>query len=222
MASQNPVTRPLTLDTTLNNPIDPVLKVLLTKFSDHGFLEGFFRSITEATESVQANPTSYGESILSVLGRPLALTVFGINLELVTTPPSNSDNSSQWRAVGLTAQTAVTGYNFGLKLGDKDNVFDGLYDLFTAAPTVDKGVQINYNDFYTYHTPDILDDAITNDPSRPMPTDFTIAPFYPNPHASDYDQERMRNVKVFAGIIDPFTPISMTTSILPMKQSKLP
>ncbi|KAG8526105.1 uncharacterized protein KY384_000098 [Bacidia gigantensis] len=218
VASQNPMTRPFAVDTVLYNTIDPVLKGLLTKFADQGYLAGFFRSITETTETTQANPTSYAESMLRILGRPLALTVFGINLELAN-PMAEDRSTANQRQIGRIASDYLTSYNFGLKIGDKDNIYDGLYGLFTAAPSVDKGVLINYSDYYTYHTRSILDEPIPNGPSRSMPT---ISPFYPDPHATNFAQERMRNTRVFAGIIDPFTPISLTTSLLPMKQLKLP
>ena len=203
VAYSNPITRPFTVDQTLLNSLDPILQGLLARFADYGYLSGFFRSITETTESIQANPTSYAESILSVLGRPLAVTVFGINLELADPPKTNLSTIGS----NFAAAKDLTSYNFGLKIGDKDNVFDGLYGLFTAAPDLSNGVQVNFNDFYTYHTPDPSDPPIMNDPSRPMPTDFTISPFYPDPHSTNYPQARMQSMRVFAGILDPFTPL---------------
>ena len=218
MGYSNPVTRPFTVDQTLLNSLDPILQGLLAKFADHGYLSGFFRSITKTTESVQANPTSYAESILSVLGRPLAVTVFGINLELADPPKTNLSTVGS----NVAAAKDLTSYNFGLKIGDKDNVFDGLYGLFTAAADLSAGVQVNFNDFYTYHNPDSSDTLIVNDPSKPMPTDFTISPFYPDAHSANFPQARMQSMKVFAGIIDPFTAVNCYTSLLPIQQMRLP
>ena len=123
--------------------LDPVLKSFLNCFSDPGYLAGFFRSVTETTESIQANPSSYAESMLSILGRPLALTVFGVNLELADPPKTN------WSTVtpNTAASGSVTDYSFNVKIGDKDNVFDGLYGFFTAAPDVTKGVSVDWSSF---------------------------------------------------------------------------
>ena len=156
--------------------------------------------------------------MLSILGRPLAVTAFGINLELADPPKANLST------IGNTVAAAkdLTSYNFNLKIGDKDNVFDGLYGLFTAAPDLSNGIQINFQDFYTYHPPDPSDDPIVNDPSRSMPTDFKISPFYPDPHSSNFSQARMGSMEVFAGIIDPFSPLNCYTALLPIQQLKLP
>ena len=55
--------------------------------------------------------------MLSVLGRPLALTTFGVNLELADPPLKN-----QSTAANTFSPKDLTSYNVGLKIGDKDNV----------------------------------------------------------------------------------------------------
>ncbi|MCJ1404015.1 hypothetical protein MMC11_007239 [Xylographa trunciseda] len=218
VANQNPITRPFTADSTLSNSLDPVLKAFLARFSDNGYLAGIFRSITQTTDAIQANPSSYSESMLSVLGRPLALTVFGVNLELADPAKVNQSTVGS----NQVQPAALTDYSFGLKIGDKDNIFDGLFGYFMAAPDVSKGVEINWSQFYTYHEPDPTEVQITGDPSRKMPTDTTISPFYPDPHAADFAQERMQKIRVFAAIVDPFTAVNCYTALLPVRQMKLP
>lgn len=222
VANQNPRTRPFPVDSSVTgrSDFDPLLRSLLGRFDDPGYIAGLFRAITSTTEAIQANPSSYAESMLSVIGRPLALTTFGMNMELADPPLTNQSTIGK-----LPPPKDLTSYNFGLKIGDKDNVFDGLYGYFTAAPDVSNGVQVNWNDFYTYHMPSDDEPKIAKDPARPMPTDTTITPFYPDPHAptSDaYELSRLQNMEVFVGLIDPFTAVNCYTALLPIKQLKLP
>ncbi|KAG8525204.1 uncharacterized protein KY384_008848 [Bacidia gigantensis] len=144
--SKYPLKRPFAEDQTLLNSLDPVLKSFMTQFVRPGYLQGVFRTLTEVTEAIQATPSSYADSMLSVLGRPLALTTFGINLELAESPLKNKST-----VANKVSPKDLTSYNFGLKIGDKDNVYDGLYGYFTTAPDLKNGVDVNWNDFYTYH-----------------------------------------------------------------------
>lgn len=78
--SDKPTARPFG-DVTPSD-IDPILAQMLYNFSQGKYLDGFWRTLSKAIATMQASPSEYGESMLSILGRPLALTTFGISLEL--------------------------------------------------------------------------------------------------------------------------------------------
>ena len=211
-----PIVRPFAGDDVLLGELDPFMASIIKQFMYSGYLAGLFRTLLTTMQAVQANPSSYGESLLSTLGRPLALTTFGVSLELAD-PPLQSQCTLPSRA----SIDNLLSYKFGIKIGDKDNVFDGLYGYFPASQTG----TVDLSSFYSYHAPSgTVDKPIPNDPSKPMPTDLLMAPFYAEATLDPaiYAQTQHQAAHIFAGLIDPFTPTHVYSALLPIKQLKLP
>ena len=196
--------------------LDPLLASFLSQFNNGKYLFGLFRSITKTIETIQASPSFYSDNMLSIIGRPLALTFFGISLELADPPRQNL-------CTGITAPTDdLLSYNFPFKLGDADNIFDGLYGIFGA-----NGTTIDYSTFYTYQPPNLTTEpSLQADPSTPITSHhpFSFSPFYASPYYGPISVSRTRaaTLQIFPALIDPFTAVHAYTALLPIKALSLP
>lgn len=219
MTSQDTSVRSFPSVQALYDTLDPLLSSFLARFSHPGYLAGFFCSIREAIESIQANPFSYAESILSILGGPLALTVFGLNFELANRTKTNLSTDPP----NTAPSASILAYDFNVKIGDKDNIFDGLYGFFTTSPDETKGVSFNRNRFYAHHEPpNSIEGVNPNEPYTPIdPSATTVRPFYADPHSTSYTSARTANQRAFAGIVDPFVAVNAYNAILPIRQLRL-
>ncbi|KAI9749955.1 MAG: 40S ribosomal protein S28, partial [Chaenotheca gracillima] len=216
IATNKPISRPFPPDDSIASQSSPFLKDLMLKFSDPAYLSGFFQTISATVESVQAAPTSYAGSMLSVIGRPLALVRFGVSLQLADPPLVNQCTVAPQAQV---SEVSITDYQFKAKLGDMDNVFDGLFGYFDLA-SPNSSTEFDLTSFYSYFSPP--KPISQTDPSRLLSSDLTLRPFYPDPHAMDYMSEINGNLQVFAGIVDPFTAVHVYTALLPIRQLQLP
>lgn len=212
------ITRPFAADETLSSSLDPILKKFMTQCAEPGFVAGLFHCLSSTALSTLANPSSYAESMLSLLGRPVALTAFGISLELADPPLSNQCTTTP---TSVNQQKSLTDYDFGVKIGDKDNLYDGLYGYFNTSDDLSNGLDIDFSKFYTYH-PNPEAAPAKGHPGASMPTNLTFKPFYPDPHAADYAFERAKAQKPFIALIDPFVAVNIYTALLPIRQLKLP
>lgn len=108
----------------------------------------------------------------------------------------------------VTSQS-VLDYAFKVKIGDKDNVFDGIYGFWTQSTVT--GTDFDLSTFYSYHSD-------TN-----QPVDIQTTPFYADPTDGTGDVIAIANQKLtkFAALIDPFTSIHAYTALLPIKQLQL-
>ena len=140
-------TRPFAANDELAASLDPIMRGLMINFADPDYIADFFRTMTTASETIQANPSSYSESMLSVLGKPVAVTAFGVSLGLADPPMTNLSTNAPTNTSVTPAD--LLSYAFGLKVEDKDNVFNGTFSLFTAAKTItDSAVTlINWKSF---------------------------------------------------------------------------
>ncbi len=120
----------------------------------------------------------------------------------------------------MDQQKLLIDYDFGVKIGDKDNLYDGLYGYFNTSADLSKGLDIDFSKFYTYH-PDPETAPVEGHPRAPMPTNLTFKPFYADPHAPDYAIERTKAQKPFIALIDPFVAVNIYTAILSIRQLKL-
>ena len=197
---------PFAPNAQLSADLDPLLQTLLKNFTNSSYLVDLFENISTTVEAVQANPSHAAESMLSILGRPLALVTFGVSLELEGPPLSNDSTIKLSKPAQPT--DSVTGYDFAIKLGDRDNVFDGMYGFFTGQ----SNGSFDMDTFYSYHDPDPQ--------KQPQPT--TLKPFYIDPVADDYAVQRNLQYKTFAALVDPFTPLHCYTALLPIKQLVIP
>ena len=207
------VSLPFPPNAQLGAGLDPLLQQLLSMFTDTAYLINLFQNISTTIEAVQANPTHFAESMLSILGRPLALVTFGVSLELEGPPLTNQSTIHITKPPQPT--DSILGYDFALKIGDKDNVFDGLYGYFPAIPDSTMGA-FDLSTFYSYHDPDTA-----KNPSLTSLKPFYIDPLTVNSTAT-YTAQRASQYKLYAALIDPFTPLHLYTALLPIKQLQIP
>lgn len=204
-------THPFAADTTAAADVDPLMAQLMQRFDQSPkSLTSMFQSINTTVQAVQANPSHYAESMLSILGRPLALTTFGFNIELESPPLTDQSTFKTSR----TATPSVTDYNFSIKIGDGDNVFDGLYGLFKEYTKPPKSnTYFMLDQFYSYHSSD----------SGLQPPIVTTKPIWPTPSSiPNYTEFVDMNTTIFAALVDPFTPVHIYSALLPIKQLQLP
>ncbi len=208
--------RPFAADDSTSKDVDPLMQQLLGNFdASPAYLLSTFQSISTTVQAVQANPSHYAESMLSILGRPLALTTFGVSLELASPPYTDQSTFKSARdGQPSSDMTNILDYSFSMKIGDGDNVFDGLYGLFPKIVSENPGpVEFNMSTFYSYHA---------KDPHQPPIIQCT--PFYPSPsaHQSSYTGFIDSQLQVFAALVDPFTAVHFYSALLPIKQLRIP
>ena len=185
--------------------LDTFMVQLLARFEKEGYLYRFFQNITRTIEATQASPSQYAESMLSILGKPLALTTFGFSMQLALPALTNQSTVPTTATPSLGS---VLDYTFPVKLGDKDNVFDGLFGTFSP-----KGDSFDFDNFKCYHDPD---------PAN-QPALSGVRPFYIDPSTEpDYVAAMGTKYSLFAAIVDPFTPIHVYSALLPIQQLQIP
>ena len=213
-------TKPFETDLSNGGSTDPFLTRLMYRFTDKSYLSEMYQSLSSTVASVQASPAEYAESMLSILGRPVALVSFGLSLELADPPLQNKCTSAP-SSPTIDANNSVANYSFPVKIGDKDNVFDGLYGYFQQPSWAQKNsIAPNCDKFYTYHPASGAPTVTT----AISPTDIALTPFYADPSDTNKTltaQRRMRTT-IFSGIIDPFTPVHIYSALLPIKTLTLP
>lgn len=113
----------------LPDTISWTLSTLMKKLSNALFLEGLFDTLCAAGESFKHPPNSYAESMMSVLGRPLAIVQMGFSLEVANAPLKNQSTIAPLDPE--LDKSDITSYNFSMELGDRDNTLDGLVRYFS-------------------------------------------------------------------------------------------
>ena len=101
-------------------------------------------------------------------------------------------------------------YSFSLKIGDRDNVFDGLYGLFAESRKT-KGT-FDLDHFLSYYDAD----------QGKQPPFTNGNPFWIDSNGStDVDSQYQSQSKAFLGLVDPFTAIHVYSALLPIQHLKL-
>ena len=215
-------TRPFTSNTTMPSGVaqDDLLSQLLKQLTDTGYLINLFNVLTNCVANIEASPSHYAESMLSTLGRPIALVTFGVSMQLQDRPRKNLStivpSDSGVRTLSLTQD-----YTFQWKLGDKDNVFDGLYGYFPnqQGGASNRPPSYDFSKFYSYHD--------TANPAR-QPPYFSVTPFWtdasnltPNGQGMSPWMQAGQKYRCFAGLVDPFVPVHIYTALLPVKLLQL-
>ena len=197
--------RPFPADVNVGQSLNYLLLELLEQFGKDGWLLRFFQNITRTIDATQSSPSHYAESTLSVLGRPLALVTFGFSLELAQPPLANQSTIPTTSSQG---HQSVLNYAFPTKVGDKDNVFDGLIGFFGGD-----WASFDLSTFLSYHDPD---------PAK-QPGLLYHTPFYVDPSKrADYLDATDSYLNPLAAIVDPFTPVHVYSALLPIKQLAIP
>ena len=127
-------------------------------------------------------------------------------------PPLTNQSTVPTSAAG--PYDSITDYSFPIKLGDKDNVFDGLVGVFRPKEV---GGGFDFSKFQCYHDP-----SPNNQPQLQY-----IQPFYIDPRTAqndyiDYIDAVESKFSRLAAIVDPFTPIHVYSALLPIQQLTIP
>ncbi|MCJ1434525.1 hypothetical protein MMC27_003894 [Xylographa pallens] len=232
---------------TSQTQLDDLILQLTHPKNGEKYLKAFIQMINNAVPNSATAPAAYSQFINAIIGKPLALANMGVSLELACDAKTSQStltgqkNLPQPYALleqSVGAQTRQ--YSFPFKLGDHDRVHDGLIGYFKAYddPGQHAGKELDTSKFYTsYVDPDgVIVYPISNSGGYKFPT---LSSFWLDPPAYQ-DQEppgdhyigtakryedAMNNHlvdNVYGCIMDPFLPVNIYTSILPVKPLTLP
>lgn len=206
------------------------LDLLIAKLGDRTYLQAFIDMINKALANAPAAPNAYAEFLNSVVGKPLALVNMGWSLELEVDAYENQStwntkDPELWLIPDESGQTQHNLYNFHVKLGDKDRVYDGLVGYFNTAEKPVPGNELDLDNLYTYFDSDAK--PVDKNPLRIIDkTDYpTFQPFWVRPDSTPPEQiitTRNKNLSAFGAIVDPFTPVHGYSSFLPTETLTLP
>ena len=187
------------------------------------YLRSFWDMITQAVESMPYAPADYGSYASSIVGKPLALVNVGFSLELAT-PPLVSQTTLP--PSSATDQADLLSYKFPIKIGDADRPFDGVLGYFETDNTTTGTT--DWMKLYTYFPatsssgpPQTGDPRVLIQPS----TFPTLSPFFVDPDGSlngTYSVALAQKLQIKTMLIDPYTPLHVYSSILPIKNFQLP
>lgn len=220
VVSEKLTTRPFASNTAIPSPdpgslLSELLPQLLQQLANQTYLVNLFNVLTNCVSSIEASPSHYAESMLSILGRPIALVTFGVSMQLRDRPRGNLSTINPKQGLDVTQD-----YSLKYKLGDKDNIFDGLYGYFPGPQNTVEESAYDFSTFYSYHD--------TTNPANQPPL-YSVSPFWTDGSNSIQDsrqfdpwQQAGLKYQCFAGLIDPFTPVHVYTAMLPTKLLKLP
>ncbi|KAK6499506.1 hypothetical protein TWF506_004136 [Arthrobotrys conoides] len=220
--------------------LDRLIDELLSE--DQIYLLSFVDMITDALDRTTVPPTSYGQFVNALVGRPLALVNMGWSLELAAAPKktqstlNNQKNlSNPWGLLPDPQNLKV--YSFPVKFGDKGRANDGLvgyfnsFDQFTRRPEDD----LQLKKIYTYFQKNPPEDPnkkspikIINNENYPhfkcwwLDLNDKNAGFLDKDGHLEFERQKNKKLQVYGAIIDPFLPVTAYTSLLPVQSLKLP
>ncbi|KAF3906785.1 hypothetical protein AA313_de0207401 [Arthrobotrys entomopaga] len=228
---------------------DLILK-LIDPENGEKYLKAFIDMINSAVSNSTAAPSAYNQFINALIGKPLALANIGVSLELAADAKVSQTqlNSQQglfqpYALLEEDVKPQMKQYTFPFKLGDKSRPHDGLVGYFRAFddPRKYPGKELDTSKFYTsYADPDgtiVFPISNTDGNNYPTLSSFWLDPteYEDEPSATDPDSgyigtaTRYENAKnnqlvdnVFGCVMDPFLPVNVYTSILPVKPLTLP
>lgn len=217
-----PKTPPLGLTPTSTNQ----LQCLAQELGNPEYLKAFIAMIYEATRNGTSAPTAYSQFVSSLVGKPFALANMGWSLELAVDAYTNQATlDSNTPEPGLK-----TDYEFQIKFGDQDQVYDGLAGYFNVDVAKHK---LDFTKFYTYQRNSTDSPPADNSPLQIIgPTNYPkfcahwVSPENPDGNTlkspADIDKERNAELRVFGAILDPFTAVHAYSSFLPTTALQLP
>lgn len=203
---------------------------LIKKLEDQIYLQAFVDMINEASRNGPAAPSAYAQFLGSVVGKPLALANMGWSLELAINVLENQSKLGE-----MGPKKPLTEYEFPVRFGDKDRVYDGLVGYFNLTdedkrdPEDPKG-ELDLRWIYTYSKQLPSPGSplkIISKKNYPCFTPFWINPNDPNiPQGIDIADNitaaSIGKMKVFGALIDPFTPLHGYSGFLPTQPLTLP
>lgn len=211
----------------------PQLDKLITRLRDEKYLRAFIRTINASLAAVPHTPNQYSQFLSAVVGRPLALANFGFSLELATPPAKSQSSTSRFPQ---PARPKLLDYEFPVKIGDKDRLYDGLVGYFNPQPGAMAGKraagdELDLSELLTYY--DV--DADTNTTAITPANYPRISPYHLSAQTLDLpaDPDPKTRVKALArphwqqlrmvgALFDPFSKVHLYSGILPIASLQLP
>jgi hypothetical protein len=204
--------------------------------SDAKYLNAFAGMIVASLNYFPAAPNAYAEYMNALVGHPLALVNMGWSLELAQDAyATESKLEGASPSMYLLPDGANKVYQFPMKLGDRDRVYDGMVAYFDTSENLSPGDELNLDTFYTYYDGRISNDTgttISEDPLCIIGAENYHYPevqaFWANPanytetQAADLYTFQNQQLQVFGALINPFTPVQVYTSFLPIQPIELP
>ena len=204
--------------------VPPQLGELVKRLRNVGYLQEFFDIMVGALDATMFTPNQYAGYLPAIIGKPFALVNAGWSLQLSHPPDVNHSTSVPSSA---PPEAPIDSYNFQIKLGDKDQTFDGLLGYFKAnSPT-----NIDLDNFYTYYPRAgnaksmtiIIEEknypifrAFYNDPLKNIDGEVSLK----SPEEIDLDYNQ--RLQTFAMLLDPFTLVHAYAGFLPVTTLHLP
>ena len=199
--------------------------------------------ITHFLDNVRHTPSDYADHPASIVGRPLAFVTTGWSPQLAMPPMENQCAVSNTGDPPINSLSSVLDYEFALKIGDCNNIQDGVVGIFAenVNSTASKRIGLNVQDkdqdgspfdFGYIHT-QFGSQSAESPPSNPPNASALyqtsklpqLRPFFVDPaerSPQEFEVMLHSQFKVFATLIDPFCTINGFTGILPPIQLQLP
>lgn len=220
--------------------LDSLLAAFTAKDTGPAYLTQFFEMIELALGNPSPPPSMFASYLQSVVGRPFALTTFGISLELALDEyVTQAVETSDLPPYTLLSPTDASQkqYKFPVKLGDAERPYDGLVGYWNTALT--STGETDFSNLYTYFAPRPAEtptspSTIEIAPQNlPVISSFFASPDTPGtktPGSKTYTPQpvetimatRLANYSVFSAIMDPFVAIHAYSGILPVGSLQLP
>jgi len=214
---------------------------LVAELQNKGYLEAFITMIQQALDCTAPVPWTYSSSLVSSIGRPLALVHTGWSIELAVDALVNQSSLNPYQPdllLNSGPENMTRGYSFPLKLGDGERSYDGLMGYFRMEPGLPfppfglggGEEKVHFDTIYTYFP---ADPSTPGNPTKAIGdgTYDSLYPFYippddPQTYAAVPPEilVRRRNSRMttYAVLMDPFVAVHSYTGILPSYPLRLP
>ena len=235
LASTNDV---VTVDSDSSSELVRFMNLLTTK---PAYLKHIWNMLIDANEHLHHAPSSYGDFLPAIIGRPVALITMGWSLELATQPMI--DQSAKRNAA--VKSESLLDYEFEVKIGDKYSLSDGLVALIPESSPEDETKNhlignFNFECLYTQYGHFKSPEGFAS-PAKPtdipesspltVPKEFCkLSPYFIDPakftsdaqSIDEFTQEHNRHMRIFAGMIDPFQSVHGYSGVLPVQSLRVP
>ncbi|KAI5811787.1 hypothetical protein DFH27DRAFT_474694 [Peziza echinospora] len=217
------------------------IDALIAKLDNADNLQEFIDMINGALRKAPPAPETYAQFLNSIVGKPLALVNVGWSLELAEPEYASEatvENQVPQPVCLLQHQTdeikpkLIPRYTFPFKLGDAERTYDGLVGYFDTLDKLDgKGNNLKLDKIHTYFESDKKSWTELVTPAKYpslqtyyhdlMRYDSGQQQWVPIP-TQTLTQQRLKEIKAFGVVMDPFTPVHAYSGILPNKELRLP
>ncbi|KAF3923151.1 hypothetical protein ABW20_dc0108265 [Dactylellina cionopaga] len=256
-----PFPPPTSSSTTVNTWQQTLLEQFAQLLTNKSYLQAVVWMLDGASKISPPAPSAYAEFLNSIIGRPIALVNMAWWLELAAAPYQNqsklntltpsmtlcgdsstnttqSSTSNDKTQSGASQDETENVYNFQVKLGDENRMFDGLIGYFDGVTGNQQNQNLDANNLLQMNT---IKTFFTNIPEANTTYDKSQDPrkkidnsTYPSfqaryvdpaqysEDASSYDAARQLHMSVFGAMVDPFVSIHAYSSILPIQVLTLP